>query len=386
MAGLSGLEVEVAAVPDSSDEDIAGDEGEGFTIAARSVAPGSSPGSSSTLSAPARDLTAGPEQRGKKASGVRQDKHQGAGNPAAPAARLCSSADQCKKHQQCIRGEKHPGLCKIVPPGPERDRLLEERAQERAKRSLPSAAPWPPPPGHCQKSADCVRGFKHPGLCKLRSVHADGTAPRETNGSAGGSTSSSAGGGGVSAGGGSGASPRMAIRGGGGGGSNGQGGSAANGARRSSTGGGSSSGGADVGPGSCAPPGPREPIAWLQCERCSKWRVVAPLYAEQMGKSSRPWYCEANPDRRCARCDAPEDPRANEEDDREVIFTVERLLKERRRGSTVEILVRWLGRARARLCGCVGRSLSARACALTPPPPSVPLSPVPSAQVGPLGR
>ena len=68
-AGLSGLEVEVAAVPGSSDEDIAGDEGEGFTIAARSVAPGSSSTLSTVPAAPARDLTAWPKQRGKKASG-----------------------------------------------------------------------------------------------------------------------------------------------------------------------------------------------------------------------------------------------------------------------------------------------------------------------------
>ena len=77
------------------------------------------------------------------------------------------------------------------------------------------------------------------------------------------------------------------------------------------------------------PKRPKEPIAnddddeedeggnevictWLQCDRCSKWRIVP----DNTDQGDNVWYCEMNPDHRHNRCEVPQQP-----DDAVVDFT-----------------------------------------------------------------
>ena len=45
---------------------------------------------------------------------------------------------------------------------------------------------------------------------------------------------------------------------------------------------------------------------WLQCDRCSKWRIVPDNTAGSEGDNL--WYCEMNPDPRHNRCEVPQQP------------------------------------------------------------------------------
>ena len=45
---------------------------------------------------------------------------------------------------------------------------------------------------------------------------------------------------------------------------------------------------------------------WLQCDRCSKWRIVPDSAAPE--DETQPWYCENNVDRCHNRCSVPQQP------------------------------------------------------------------------------
>ena len=84
-----------------------------------------------------------------------------------------------------------------------------------------------------------------------------------------------------------------------------------------------------------------EPLLWVQCSACHKWRTVP----EEV--HSDVWYCERNheydPER--ANCAAPEDPRAHAQEV-ETLYFVERILGVKVDGAGVErFRVRWRGYA-----------------------------------------
>ena len=74
--------------------------------------------------------------------------------------------ERCQKHPLCLRGHRHPGLCRLAP--------------------QPSSSSPEPTPQYCQKSIHCVRRFRHPGLCKLApEANGGGLIAQEAGGGAG---------------------------------------------------------------------------------------------------------------------------------------------------------------------------------------------------------
>ena len=77
-----------------------------------------------------------------------------------------SQPEYCQKHPLCLRGHRHPGLCRLAP--------------------QPSSNSPEPTPEFCQKSMHCVRRFRHPGLCKLNvEANGGGVLVHEAGGCAG---------------------------------------------------------------------------------------------------------------------------------------------------------------------------------------------------------
>lgn len=88
-----------------------------------------------------------------------------------------------------------------------------------------------------------------------------------------------------------------------------------------------------------------KPALWVQCDRCTKWRLLVGVESVDEGAD---WYCEMSTDPRANSCDAPQTSACRDvcEALSPDMYYVERILDERasrKPGSGWEYLVRWLG-------------------------------------------
>ena len=103
-------------------------------------------------------------------------------------------------------------------------------------------------------------------------------------------------------------------------------------------------------------------VDWVQCDRCSKWRVLPP--ASKHTLSLAKWFCELNSDLRFASCSVPEQSEAEADAEAEEhglpdfetqsnpvgasampqdIYLVEKLIAQRSKGGRRQFRVRWIG-------------------------------------------
>mmetsp|Transcript_65 Transcript_65/g.237 ORF Transcript_65/g.237 Transcript_65/m.237 type:complete len:724 (-) Transcript_65:1553-3724(-) len=62
----------------------------------------------------------------------------------------------------------------------------------------------------------------------------------------------------------------------------------------------------DRGKKKAAAPKAEEPLDWVQCTGCDKWRRIPASIVEKLGEEDE-WFCKENPDKAMASCDAPEE-------------------------------------------------------------------------------
>ena len=59
----------------------------------------------------------------------------------------------------------------------------------------------------------------------------------------------------------------------------------------------------DRGKKKAAAPKAEEPLDWVQCTGCDKWRRIPASIVEKLGEEDE-WLCKENPDKAMASCDA----------------------------------------------------------------------------------